>query len=91
MLKFTKPENLNGYELRDELKKVGVKISDNLSSVIVESDGYLYLDIEQKDQSKATLVVQSHNGTTQAPELTPSEKLAAAGLSVDDLKQLLGL
>jgi len=25
------------------------------------------------------------------PELTPAEKLAAAGLSVDDLKELLGL
>ena len=26
-----------------------------------------------------------------APELTPAEKLAAAGLTVDDLKALLGL
>lgn len=26
-----------------------------------------------------------------APELTPAEKLAAAGLTVDDLKHLLGL
>jgi hypothetical protein len=90
MIKFTKPENLNGYELRDELRNIGVEISDNLSSIIVEADGLLYLDIKPEDESKAALVVAAHNGTTIAPEPTIEDKLASVGLSLDELRAALG-
>lgn len=35
--------------------------------------------------------IESRPQLASLPELTPAEKLAAAGLTVDDLKQLLGL
>jgi hypothetical protein len=34
---------------------------------------------------------QSRPQPTPVPELTPAEKLAASGLTVEELKQLLGL
>jgi len=35
--------------------------------------------------------IESRPQPEPAPELTPEEKLAAAGLTVDELKELLGL
>jgi len=91
MIKFDKPENLNGSELRQELLEAGVSISQNFKSISAEADGCLYLDIMQQDEAKAAAVIAAHNGTTVAPEQTIEEKLASVGLSVDDLKAALGL
>ena len=91
MAKFTKPMNLNGYELRAELRAQNIEIADSLSSIIVEADGSLFLDIKAKDEEKAAAIVASHNGSIDAAPLSAAEKLQAAGLTVDDLKTLLGL
>jgi hypothetical protein len=91
MITFTKPQNLNGAELRDELNANGVAISDDPFSVKLEGDGSLWLDIAEADKAKATPIVAAHNGTTIATEPTVADKLAAAGLSVDELKEALGL
>ena len=90
MIKFNKPINLNGTELRQELNAAGVKITDEPSSVKVDNND-LCLDIADKDKAKAQVVVDAHNGTTVAPEPTVADKLANAGLSIDDLKTALNL
>jgi hypothetical protein len=90
MIKFNKPNNLNGTELRQELNAAGVAITDKPSSVRVDNND-LWLDIADKDEAKAQVVVDAHNGTTVAPEPTVADKLANAGLTVEDLKSALGL
>lgn len=90
MIKFNKPINLNGTELRQELRNAKVDISDdNLSVREINND--LYLDIKAADQATAAAVVAAHNGTIVAPEPTVEQKLASVGLNLDDLKQALGL
>lgn len=85
MIKFNKPINLNGTELRQELRNAKVDISDDNLSVR-EISGDLYLDIKPTDESTAAAVVAAHNGTTVAPEPTIADKLASVGLSLDELK-----
>ena len=91
MIKLNKPTNLNGTELRQQLNAAGVKISDEPSSVKEDAEGNLWLDIANKDESKAKSVVASHDGTIIAPEPTVADKLANAGLNLEDLKAALGL
>lgn len=91
MIQFTKPTNLNGTELRDELRLAGVDISDSPNAVAVDGNDNLLLDLSEKDKTKAIQVVAAHNGTTVAPEPNLEQKLASVGLSIDDLKAALGL
>jgi hypothetical protein len=91
MIKFNKPSNLNGTELRQELNAAGVAITDKPSSVKSDANGNLWLDIADKDEAKAQVVVDAHNGTTVAPELTVADKLQSVGLNLEDLKAALGL
>jgi hypothetical protein len=62
MQTFTKPTNLNGAELRQELNAAGVNISNDKSAVVLDGD-VLFLDIATKDKTKALAVVAAHNGT----------------------------
>jgi hypothetical protein len=91
MIQFTKPTNLNGAELRAELRLSGVEISNDLFAVADDGNENLLLNISEKDKAKATGVVAAHNGTTVAPEPTIEDKLASVGLSITDLKAALGL
>jgi len=91
MIKLTKPNNLNGTQLRQELNAAGVAISNEPIAISVDGNGDLCLNIADKDKSKAKVVVDAHNGTTIAPEPTIEQKLASVGLSIDDLKSALGL
>lgn len=88
MKTFTKPENLNGKELLDELLAVGVVVE---GLPIDDGAGNLILNIASKDEAKAASVVAAHNGTTVAPEPTIEDKLASVGLNLNDLKSALGL
>jgi len=85
MITFTKPQNLNGEELLDELLAVGVVVE---GLPIDDGAGNLILNIASKDEVKAAAVVAAHNGTTVAPEPTVEQKLVALGLTTDDLKAL---
>lgn len=88
MIQFTKPTNLNGAELLAELNAAGVTITE---PPMIDGRGDFWLDMAEADKAKATPVVAAHNGTTVAPEPTIADKLAAAGISLDDLKVALGL
>ena len=79
MIKFNKPVNLNGSELRQELNAAGIKISNEPSAVKADSEGNLWLDIAAKDEAKAQTIVDAHDGTIIAPEPTVADKLANAG------------
>jgi len=87
MIVFTKPKKLNGIQLREELRNAGVQISDGRSVVIIDDE--LHLEIDSDHQDKAQEIVKNHFGIETEP--SPADKLAAAGLTVDDLKSLLGL
>jgi len=63
MISFTKPENLNGAELRQELNDSGIAISNDVSAVMLDGEKVLWLDIAESDAEAATLVVAAHNGT----------------------------
>jgi hypothetical protein len=87
MKQFTKPTNLNGTELVKELLDAGVTVKGKIA---VDENNVLWIDIADKDEAKANPIVAAHNGTTIAPKPTVSAKLAALGLTVEDL-QALGL
>ena len=91
MIKFEKPQNLNGQELRDELRQQGIAISDDKNAIHLDENNDLWLDVDSKDKSKATSIVASHNGTIIAPEPTIAEKLSSVGLNIQDLKIALGV
>jgi len=88
MITFTKPQNLNGKELLDELSAIGIVVQ---GLPVDDGAGNLILNIASKDEAKAAEVVAAHNGTTVAPEPTIEDKLASVGLSLPDLKAALGL
>ena len=88
MKQFTKPVNLNGAELLEELNAGGVSITE---APVIDGEGIFWLDIAEADKAKATSIVAEHNGTTVAPEPTVADKLASVGLSIADLKTALGL
>jgi hypothetical protein len=91
MIKFDKPQNLNGAELRQELNNIGVQISNEPTSVEVDGDDNLWLDIASEDEAKAKVIVDNHNGTTGVFEPTVEQKLESVGLNLGDLKSALGL
>ena len=91
MIQFTKPTNLNGAELLDELAAVGVTLQNKTEAPFIDGNGDFWLDIKPADEVKAAAVVSAHNGTIVAPEATIEDKLASVGLSVPDLKTALGL
>ena len=89
MIKFEKPENLNGAELLNELTKEKIKISRN---PMIDGNGDLWLDIDAKDEAQAKTIVDSHNGTTVAPDLSAARQavLDRLGLTAEEAKLLLG-
>ena len=82
---FTKPQNLNGTELMQELAQAGLIVQS------IEDFANGTIGFETNDEALATSIVSAHNGTTVAPELCVADKLASVGLSVADLKTGLGL
>ena len=88
MIKFTKPEKLNGTELLAELNSVGLKITE---PPMLDGNNDLWLDIDAKNEAKAKSVVNVHNGTTVAPDNSAAKSalLAKLGITADEAKLLL--
>lgn len=85
MTEFTKPANLNGKELLQELQTAGI-IATNPT---VDDNNAFWLDLEAKDVAKAKPIIAAHNGTMVATEPTIVQKLASVGLSIEELKAAL--
>jgi hypothetical protein len=89
MIKFNKPENLNGTELLAELKVAKVTITQ---PPLVDGNNDLWLDIAEKDATKAAGIVAAHNGTTVAPDKAAARQaiLDRLGITADEAALLLG-
>lgn len=95
MISFNKPEKLNGFQLNEELIAAGVKLKKAANpfpnqvyeAPSIDGNGVLWLNIEQSDADKATQVVVAHIAKDPEPK-TLEAKLAALGLTADDLKAL---
>ena len=69
MIKFTKPENLDGAKLIDELLAAGIKsiakdksVPNGYAPPMLDGNGDLWLDIDAKDEAKAATVIAAHIG-----------------------------
>ena len=89
MIQFTKPSQLNGSQLKDELVAAGVAIKDDSNAVSTDGEQNLWLEIADADKVKAQEVVANHVGIDKEPTL--EDKLSSVGLSLTDLKAALGL
>jgi hypothetical protein len=89
VIKFNKPENLNGTELLAELNAGKVNITKPPS---VDGNNDLWLDIADKDAASAADIVAAHNGTTVAPDKTAARQaiLDRLGITADEAALLLG-
>lgn len=89
MIKFNRPENINGTELIAELKAVGVKVND---FPLLDGNGDFWLDIAAKDEAKAAEIVAAHNGTIVAPDNSAARQaiLDRLGLTAEEAQLLLG-
>ncbi len=92
MIKFTKPNLLNGYQLCQELIAVGVKIDDPLNTCSIDEYGDFWLKIDKKDEAKAKPIVDAHVGIDQTPIIEAKRQaiLDRIGLTADEVKLLLG-
>jgi hypothetical protein len=93
MIKFNKPNQLNGSQLCEELIKAGVKIDNPLNTCSIDEYGDFWLNIADKDEAKAKPVVEAHVGVDQTQakaqaKAAAESKLAALGLTTDDLRAL---
>jgi hypothetical protein len=89
MLQFTKPTELNGEQLIDELNDAGIKTG---KIPLVDGNDDLWLDVAQKDKSKAETIVNAHVGIDLniARATAKAAILDRIGLTADELKTILG-
>jgi hypothetical protein len=89
MIKFNRPENLNGAELLAELNAGNVKITQ---PPLIDGAGDFWLDIDSKDQTKAKAIVDAHNGTLVAPDLSAKRQAIfdRLGITAEEAQLLLG-
>ena len=65
MKSFTKPANLDGDKLIQELAAEGVSVKANglgIKCPFIDGAGLLWLDIAAKDEASASAVVANHQG-----------------------------
>ena len=63
MIKFNRPETLDGALLIQELTAAGVKVkpdSSGITAPFIDGEGNFYLDIAAKDEAKASGIVAAH-------------------------------
>lgn len=84
-MEFPIPAQLNGVQLQKELEKQGIVLKD-YPRIVNEK---LILDINAKDEAKASTIVANHVGVFE--ELTIVKKIESLGISIDDLKIALGI
>lgn len=61
LIKFNKPQNLNGGTLISELRAVGIQINTRTSPRL-DGDGSFWLDIDPDKENEAKAIVEAHQG-----------------------------
>ena len=86
-MKFAKPEKTNGFQLKDELAKVGIVIND----IWDDGDGFLSIEIDEKFESKALEVTAKHIGIDPVEKLNSQRSaiLEKLGITAEEAKLLL--
>lgn len=85
-MQFTKPEKLNGLQLKEELAAVGI----NIPYVTDTADGFIHFDVEKSKESKATEIVANHSEIDRTAEKDAARKavLIKLGLTADEAAAL---
>jgi hypothetical protein len=90
---FSKPDNLNGAQLRKELKAVGVTFTDEFETILINAENELVLEIKKTDEQKAKQIIENHNGIdidlVKVKE-SAQAKFAALGLTEEEVASILG-
>jgi len=92
MIKINISEEFNGKQLIQEMKDAGVVVYENLpgiSAFVKEGNGDVFAPTTEEYSSLAQQIADSHVPVFQQD--TVLDKLAAAGLSIEELKEALGL
>lgn len=90
---FSKPNNLNGAQLRKELKAAGVTFTDEFQTICVNAENELVLEIKKTDEEKAKKVIENHNGIDVdliKVKESAQAKLTALGLTEEEVASILG-
>jgi hypothetical protein len=89
MIKFDKPENLNGSQLLTELNAGNVKITN---PPLIDDNKDFWLDIDLKDEAKAKSIVSAHIGIDNSAQIAAQRQviLDRLGLTADEARLLLG-
>lgn len=82
------PSKINDEQLRSELLASGIKISQ--VTPYIDGDKNLVIDIVEGSVDAVDAIVAAHKAVEKA-EPTVIEKLARAGIGLDELKAALGL
>jgi len=86
MVTFTQPANLNGKQLLQELANAGIKSNGNC---LIDEFDVFWVPIDEKDKTKAEPIVAAHIAVDEnVAKEAAQAKLAALGLTADDLKAL---
>ena len=91
MIKFNKPEILNGNQLVDELKQNGIIVNEK-TSPFIDGNGDFWLDIPTKDKTKAEPIVAAHIGVDQSKTKAAQRQavLNRLGITEEEARILLG-
>lgn len=87
-MQFTKPAQLNGVQLKEELAAVGIEIP----FVTDKADGFIYFDVEKSKESTAVEIVANHIAidVNAEKEIQRQSLFTRLGITADEAKLLLG-
>jgi hypothetical protein len=73
MHSFTKPSDLNGVQLIEEIQAQKIIVTGSPS---LDADGVLWLDIDEKDQDKVATIIENHKGQAHYKDATAIARTA---------------
>jgi len=73
MHSFTKPSDLNGVQLIDEIQTQKILVGGFPS---LDGDGVLWLDIDEKDHDKVATIIENHKGQAHYKDSTAIARTA---------------
>ena len=92
MIKFNKPINLNGLQLRQELKDAGVSITDEPNALFIDGNNDFWLAIDKKDEAKTKSIVDAHIAVDNTVKIAAQRQavLNRLGITEEEARILLG-